>query len=174
MSLLLSEEKNVINLDKLKESILLQSEILDLKASYTDQARGVVIESKIDKGKGPVSTILINNGKLNRGDYFICGDTWGKIRAMINYEGKTINEAFPSMPVEILGMNGSAYAGAEFMVTKDENVAKEMAEYKKNNSTHYKNLAKDKATLFENVEYSNLYYKISTMKGFIIFQNQTS
>ena len=71
---------------------------------------------------------------------------------MINYEGKTINEAFPSMPVEILGMNGSAYAGAEFMVTKDENVAKEMAEYKKNNSTHYKVLAKDKATLFENVD----------------------
>ena len=74
------------NLDKLKESILLQSEILDLKASYSDMARGVVIESKIDKGKGPVSTILINNGKLNRGDYFICGDTWGKIRAMINFE----------------------------------------------------------------------------------------
>ena len=67
-----------INLDKLKENILLQSEILDLKASYTDSARGVVIESKIDKGKGPVSTILISNGKLKRGDYFICGDTWEK------------------------------------------------------------------------------------------------
>ena len=97
-----------INLDKLKESILLQSEILDLKASYSDKARGVVIESKIDKGKGPVSTILISNGKLKRGDYFICGDTWGKIRAMINYEGKMVNEALPSMPVEILGMNSSA------------------------------------------------------------------
>ena len=84
-----------INLDKLKESILLQSEILDLKASYSDTARGVVIESKIDKGKGPVSTILISNGKLKRGDYFICGDTWGKIRAMINYEGKMVNEALP-------------------------------------------------------------------------------
>ena len=91
-----------LNLDKLKESILLQSEILDLKASFSDQARGVVIESKIDKGKGPVSTILISNGKLKRGDHFICGNTWGKIRAMINYEGKTINEALPSMPVEIL------------------------------------------------------------------------
>ena len=66
------------NLDKLKESILLQAEILDLQASYSDKARGVVIESKIDKGKGPVSTILISNGRLNRGDYFICGDTWGK------------------------------------------------------------------------------------------------
>ena len=137
------------NLDKLKESILLQSEILDLKASYTDKARGVVIESKIDKGKGPVSTILISNGKLNRGNYFICGDTWGKIRAMINHEGKMVAEALPSMPVEILGMNGSAYAGAEFMVTNDENEAKEMAEFKKNNSAQNKILAKDKTTLFE-------------------------
>ena len=82
------------------------------------------IESKIDKGKGPVSTILISNGKLSRGDYFICGDTWGKIRAMIDHDGKIINEAFPSMPVEILGMNDSAYAGAEFLVTKDEEEAK--------------------------------------------------
>ena len=139
-----------INLDKLKDNILLQSEILDLKASYSDKARGVVIESKIDKGKGPVSTILVSNGKLNRGDYFVCGDTWGKIRAMINYEGKMINEALPSMPVEILGMNSSAYAGADFMVTKDENEAKEMSEFKKNNLTQNKVLAKDKTTLFEN------------------------
>ena len=120
-----------INLDKLKESILLQSEILDLKASFSDSAKGVVIESKIDKGKGPVSTILISNGKLNRGDYFICGDTWGKIRAMIDYDGKTINEAFPSMPVEILGMNDSVFAGAEFIVTKNEDEAKKMSKLKK-------------------------------------------
>ena len=105
-----------LNLDKLKESILLQSEILDLNASYSDKAKGVVIESKIDKGKGPVSTVLINNGKLKRGDHFICGETWGKIRAMINHEGKPVDEALPSMPVEILGMNSSAYAGAEFIV----------------------------------------------------------
>ena len=141
-----------INLDKLKESILLQSEILDLKASFSAQARGVVIESKIDKGKGPVSTILISNGKLKRGDYFICGDTWGKIRAMINYEGKNVDEALPSMPVEILGMNNSAFAGAEFLVTKNEDEAKEMAEYKKNNSEKNKVLAKDKTTLFENIK----------------------
>ena len=141
-----------INLDKLKESILLQSEILDLKASYSDQARGIVIESKIDKGKGPVSTILISNGKLNKGDYFICGDTWGKIRAMINYDGEMINEAFPSMPVEILGMNGSAFAGAEFLVTKNEEEAKNMAEFAKNNSSKNKILAKDKTTLFENTK----------------------
>ena len=138
-----------INLDKLKDSILLQSEILDLKASFSDKARGVVIESKIDKGKGPVSTILINNGMLKRGDYFICDDTWGKIRAMINHEGKIVNEATPSMPVEILGMNSSAYAGAEFMVTKDEDEAKELSEFRKNNTAKTKILAKDKTTLFE-------------------------
>jgi len=138
-----------MNLDKLKESILLQSEILDLQASYSDSAKGVVIESKIDKGKGPVSTILINNGKLKKGDYFFCGDTWGKIRAMINHEGKMVNEALPSMPIEILGMNNSAYAGAEFAVTKNEDEAKEMAEFKKTNIAKNKLLVKDKTTLFE-------------------------
>ncbi|MAW17451.1 MAG: translation initiation factor IF-2 [Candidatus Pelagibacter sp. TMED272] len=144
-----------INLDKLKDSILLQSEILDLKASFSGSAKGVVIESKIDKGKGPVSTILINNGRLKKGDYFVCGDTWGKIRAMINYEGKNIEEAFPSMPVEILGMNSSAYAGAEFIVTSNENAAKEITEYKKNNSDNSKLLTKDKARLFDNKEEKN-------------------
>ena len=141
-----------MNLDKLKESILLQSEILDLKASYSDKAKGVVIESKIDKGKGPVSTILISNGKLKRGDYFICGDTWGKIRAMINYEGKMVNDALPSMPVEILGMNSSAYAGAEFMVTESEEEAKKLSEFKINSNAQTKVLAKDKTTLFDDVK----------------------
>ena len=143
------------NLDKLKESILLQSEILDLKASYSDKAKGVVIESKIDKGKGPVSTILISNGKLEKGDYFICGDTWGKIRAMINYEGKTVEEAYPSMPVEILGMNSSAYAGADFMVTRDEDEAKKINEFKKNKTLTNKLSAKDKTTLFDNAKTKN-------------------
>ena len=123
-----------------------------MKASFSGRAKGVVIESKIDKGKGPVSTILITNGKLKKGDFFICGDTWGKIRAMINYEGKNIDEALPSMPVEILGMNSSAYAGAEFSVTKNEDEAKEMAEYKKNNLNKNKVLVKDKTTLFDNVQ----------------------
>ena len=140
------------NLDKLKESILLQSEILDLKASYSDKASGVVIESKIDKGKGPVSTILISNGKLKRGDYFACGNTWGKIRAMINYEGKIINEAFPSMPVEILGMNSSAFAGAEFLVTPNEEEAKEISKIKSDDIAKNKSIAKDKTTLFDNVK----------------------
>ena len=141
-----------INLDKLKESILLQSEILDLKATFTGNARGVVIESKIDKGKGPVSTVLISNGKLNKGDFFICGDTWGKVRAMINYEGKMLNEAHPSMPVEVLGMNGSAYAGADFVVTSNENEAKKMTEVKNDKNLSSNIFAKDKTTLFDDVK----------------------
>ncbi len=144
-----------MNLDKLKENILLQSEILDLKASYSDKARGVVIESKIDKGKGPVSTILISNGKLIRGDYFVCGDTWGKIRAMINHEGKMVTEALPSMPVEILGMNSSAYAGAEFIVTKNEEDAKKLSEFKKTNTNKNNLFAKDRTTLFDNKKSKN-------------------
>ncbi len=141
-----------INLDKLKESILLQSEILDLKATFTGNARGVVIESKIDKGKGPVSTVLISNGKLNKGDFFICGDTWGKVRAMINYEGKMLSEAHPSMPVEVLGMNSSAYAGADFVVTSNENEAKKMTEFKNDKNLSSNIFAKDKTTLFDNVK----------------------
>ena len=138
-----------INLEKLKENILLQSEILDLKASFSDKAKGVVIESKIDKGKGPVSTILISNGKLNKGDYFICGDTWGKIRAMINHEGKTVDYALPSTPVEVLGMNGTAYSGAEFAVTENEDEAKKMFEFKKDNLNKNKAVVQDKTTLFD-------------------------
>ncbi len=141
-----------INLDKLKESILLQSEILDLKASISDKATGVVIESKIDKGKGPVSTILVSNGKLKKGDYFTCGQTWGKIRAMINHEGTSINEALPSMPVEILGMNGTAFAGAEFLVTENEDKAKEISEFKNENSSEKKILINDKSTIFDKGE----------------------
>ena len=139
-----------LNLDKLKESILLQSELLDLSASFSGPATGVVIESKIDKGKGPVSTILITNGVLKKADYFVCGNTYGKIRAMINHEGKIIDEALPSMPVEILGMNDSAFAGAEFLVTENENKAKEIAEFNKSGSNLKKPVVKDKTSIFEN------------------------
>ena len=141
------------NLEKLKETILLQAELLDLKASNSGNATGVVIESKIDKGKGPVSTILITNGVLKKSDFFVCGNTWGKIRAMINYDGKMINEAAPSMPVEILGMNDSAFAGAEFIVTENESEAKKIAEFRKNKSINKNNtLIKDKTTLFDKQE----------------------
>ena len=139
-----------INLDKLKESISLQSEILYLSASFSGPASGIVIESKIDKGKGPVSTILITNGVLKKADYFVCGNTYGKVRAMINYEGKLIDEASPSMPVEILGMNDSAFAGAEFVVTENEDKAKEIVEFNKSVSVSVKPTVSDKASIFEN------------------------
>ena len=145
-----------INLDKLKESILLQSEILDLRASLTDKASGVVIESKIDKGKGPVSTILVSNGVLRKGDYFTCGRTWGKIRAMIDHEGTSIDEALPSAPVEILGMNDSAYAGAEFLVTEDEDKAKEISEFKQDKLSKNTIIINDKSKLFDNKEENEL------------------
>ncbi len=138
-----------INLDKLKDSILLQSEILDLSASYSGPASGVVIESKIDKGKGPVSTILITNGILNKANHFVCGNTYGKIRAMINHEGILVDEASPSMPIEILGMNESVFAGAEFIVTENEDRAKEIAEFNKGSSTFVKPVVKDKTSIFE-------------------------
>ena len=137
------------NLDKLKESILLQSEILDLSASFSESATGVVIESKIDKGKGPVSTVLITNGLLKKADYFVCGNTYGKIRAMINHDGKIVDEALPSMPVEILGMNESVFAGAEFAVTENEEKAKEIAEFNKSGSSTVKTVVKDKTSIFE-------------------------
>ena len=140
-----------INLDKLKESILLQSELLDLSASFSGSATGIVIESKIDKGKGPVSTVLIANGLLKKADYFVCGNTYGKIRAMINHEGKIVNEAFPSMPVEILGMNESVSAGAEFAVTENEEKAKEISEFNKSSSGSIKTVVKDKTSIFDNV-----------------------
>tara|TARA_B100000767_G_scaffold226832_1_gene216583 strand:- start:257 stop:2440 length:2184 start_codon:yes stop_codon:yes gene_type:complete len=139
-----------MNLDKLKENILLQSEILDLSASFSGPATGVVIESKIDKGKGPVSTVLIDNGILKKADFFVCGNTYGKIRAMINHEGKIIDEAFPSMPVEILGMNESVFAGAEFAVTENEEKAKEISEFNKSSSGNTKTIVKDKTSIFEN------------------------
>ncbi len=138
-----------MNLDKLKESILLQSEILDLSASFSGPANGIVIESKIDKGKGPVSTVLISNGLLKKADYFVCGKTYGKIRAMIDHEGKIVDKAFPSMPVEILGMNESVFAGTEFAVTENEEKAKEISEFNRTNSNTTKVVVKDKTSIFE-------------------------
>ena len=142
--------KKKTNLDKLKESIILQSEILELKTSYDGKAEGVILESKIDKGKGPVSTILITSGKLKKGDYFVCGKTWGKIRAMINFEGKIIEEAFPSSPVEILGMNDSAKAGDDFSAVENEEEAKKINTFRQNGTRkNDKIIVQDNKKLFE-------------------------
>ena len=118
------------NLDKLKENITLQSDLLDLKASFEGSATGVILESRIDKGKGPVSTVLVINGNLEKGNYFVSGNTWGKIRAMINDQGQNIDSALPSTPVEILGMNNSAFAGDDFIVVDSEEKAKKINEYR--------------------------------------------
>ena len=118
------------NLDKLKENITLQSDLLDLTASFEGSATGVILESRIDKGKGSVSTVLIISGNLEKGNYFVSGNTWGKIRAMINDQGQNIDSALPSTPVEILGMNNSAFAGDDFIVVDSEEKAKEINEYR--------------------------------------------
>ncbi|MBO6490801.1 MAG: translation initiation factor IF-2, partial [Pelagibacteraceae bacterium] len=127
------------NLDKIKENILLQSELLDLKADYKGKASGVILESKIDAGRGPVSTVIIINGTLKKGDYFVSGPTWGKIRALINDKSTAIEQAIPSTPVEILGMNEPAKAGDDFIVVENENKAKEINTYRKENLQSEKN-----------------------------------
>ena len=122
------------NLDKLKENIILQSDLLDLKADFEESASGVVLESRIDKGKGPVSTVLVTNGSLKKGDFFVSGNTWGRVRAMINDNGENIDLALPSTPVEILGMNNSAFAGDDLVVVDSEDKAKEINDYRVENS----------------------------------------
>ena len=118
------------NLDKLKENIILQADLIDLKSDFDGYGNGVILESRIDKGKGPVSTVLVTNGTLKKGDFFVSGNTWGKVRAMINDEGKNVETATPSVPVEILGMNSSALAGDDFIVVDSEKKAKEINDYR--------------------------------------------
>jgi len=120
--------KSKLNLDKLVESIILQAEILDLKTDYDSKATGIVLESKIDVGRGPVATIIVTTGTLRKGDFFVSGLKWGKVRAIINDKGANINEAYPSTPVEILGINGAAKAGDDFIVLDSEKEAKILSE----------------------------------------------
>ena len=118
------------NLDKLIENIALQADLLDLKANFEGSAVGVILESRIDKGKGPVSTVLVTNGNLKKGDFFVSGNAWGKIRAMIDDKGQNVDFASPSTPVEILGMNKSALAGDDIVVVESEEKAKEINDYR--------------------------------------------
>jgi len=111
----------------------LQTDLLDLKADYDCDAKGVILESRVDKGKGHVSTVIITNGSLKKGDFFVSGYTWGKIRAMIDDQGKPLDIAPPSTPVEILGMNKSALAGDDFFVVESEEKAKEINDYRLEN-----------------------------------------
>ena len=127
------------NLDKLVESIILQAEILDLKTDYESKATGIVLESKIDVGRGPVANIIVTTGTLKRGDFFVSGLRWGKIRAIINDKGQNINDAMPSTPVEILGINGAAKAGDDFIVLQSEKEAKTLSENRAQESKEGKN-----------------------------------
>ena len=116
------------NLDKLVESIVLQAEILDLKTDFESKATGIVLESKIDIGRGPVATVVVTSGTLKKNDFFVSGLKWGKVRALINDKGQTINEAPPSSPVEVLGIIGAAKSGDDFIVLDSEKEAKTVSE----------------------------------------------
>ena len=120
-----------INLDKLKENILLQSELLDLRTNKNALAKAVVIESRLDKGRGPVSTVLITSGTLKRGDTFISGSTKGKVRAMFDYNNKQITSAEPSTPVEVIGFEDVTNAGDDFIVLNEEEKIDEILEFRK-------------------------------------------
>ena len=122
------------NLDKLKENIVLQSELLDLKTFKNTMAKGVVIESRLDKGKGPVSTILVTSGTLKRGDTFVSGSSKGRVRAMFDFNGKQISSAEPSTPVEVIGFESVTSAGDDFAVLNDENKISEILEFRQSNS----------------------------------------
>ncbi len=131
--------KTKMNLDKLIEAIILQCEILDLKTDFESKATGIVLESKIDTGRGPVANIIITTGTLKKGDFFVSGLKWGKVRAIINDKGKNIIEALPSTPVEILGINGAAKAGDDFIVLDNEKEAKTLSENRAQESIDGKN-----------------------------------
>ncbi|MEZ5813380.1 MAG: translation initiation factor IF-2 [Alphaproteobacteria bacterium] len=119
-----------INLDKLEEAIILQAELLELKANPNREAQGVVVEAKLEKGRGPVATVLIQNGTLRIGDIFVAGAEFGKVRALINDQGENVQEAVPGQPVEVLGLNGAPDSGDLFSVTNDESKAREISEYR--------------------------------------------
>ncbi|OUS37889.1 translation initiation factor IF-2 [Rhodobacterales bacterium 56_14_T64] len=117
-------------LDQLLEAIALQAEILELKANPNRAAQGAVIEAQLDVGRGPVATVLVQNGTLRQGDIFVVGEQYGKVRALINDKGERIKEAGPSVPVEVLGLNGTPEAGDVLNVTETEAQAREIAEYR--------------------------------------------
>jgi translation initiation factor IF-2 len=117
-------------LDKLEEAILLQAEILDLKANPNRPASGAVIEAKLERGRGPVATVLIQAGTLKVGDIFVSGSEWGRVRALLDDRSQPIDEAGPAMPVEVLGLNGVPLAGDDFVVAENETRARDIADYR--------------------------------------------
>ena len=128
-----------INFDKLEEAIHLQADLLNLKANPNRIARGVVIETKLEKGRGSVATILVQKGTLKIGDTFVSGSEWGKVKALINSNGENVKEALPSMPIEVLGFDANPLAGDDFVVVDNENSARKIAEYRFNKKQIQKN-----------------------------------
>ncbi|PHM74932.1 translation initiation factor IF-2 [Xenorhabdus kozodoii] len=143
-----------IGIDELLEAILLQSEVLELKAVRTGMANGVVIESFLDKGRGPIATILVQSGTLNKGDIVLCGFEYGRIRAMRNELGREVTSAGPSIPVEILGLSNVPSAGDEATVVRDEKKAREVALYRQGKFREVK-LARQHKSKLENI-FANL------------------
>ncbi|ARS50420.1 translation initiation factor IF-2 [Ectopseudomonas hydrolytica] len=137
-------------IDELLEAVLLQAEVLELKATPTAPGRGVVVESRLDKGRGPVATVLVQDGTLRQGDMVLVGVNYGRVRAMLDENGKPIKEAGPSIPVEILGLDGTPDAGDEMMVVADEKKAREVALFRQGKFREVK-LARAHAGKLENI-----------------------
>ncbi|MFQ5622635.1 MAG: translation initiation factor IF-2 [Paracoccaceae bacterium] len=134
-------------LDELLENISLQAELLDLKANPDRPAVGAVIEARLDVGRGPVATVLVQNGTLRRGDIFVVGEQWGKVRALVGDQGDRVNEAGPSVPVEVLGLHGTPEAGDILNVVESEAEAREIADYRARQAKEMKAAAGAGATL---------------------------
>jgi translation initiation factor IF-2 len=137
-------------IDELLEQVLLQAEVLELKAPVDAMAKGLVIEAQLDKGRGPVATVLVQSGTLKTGDVVLAGQTYGRVRAMLDEDGKSIKSAGPSIPVEIQGLTEVPQAGDEFMVMSDERRAREIATYRAGKFRNTK-LAKQQAAKLENM-----------------------
>lgn len=147
--------KQGTNIEGLLEAILLQSEVLELTAVREGMASGVVVESRLDKGRGPVATVLVQSGTLNKGDIVLCGQEYGRVRAMRDENGKDIETAGPSIPVEILGLSGVPASGDEATVVRDERKAREVANYRQGKFRDVKLARQQKAKLenmFANME----------------------
>ena len=139
--------KERTNLDKLEEAILLQAEVLELKANPERVASGVVVEAKIDRGRGPVATVLVQRGTLSVGDIFVAGNEFGRVRALIDDHGHKIKKAGPSVPVEVLGLNGAPEAGDKFTVVESEAKAREVAEFRTRRTRAQSATASPRSTL---------------------------
>ncbi|MGQ9366354.1 translation initiation factor IF-2 [Azospirillum sp. ST 5-10] len=136
-----------LNLDKLEEAILLQAEILELKANPDRTAEGVVVEAKLERGRGSVATVLVQRGTLKVGDVFVTGSEWGRVRALVNDRGQTVQEAGPATPVEVLGLNGTPMAGDDFTVVDTEARAREIAEFRQRRKREAANAATARGSL---------------------------